>query len=360
MDYENLAKSNIPFIKDYKSKFNAILSKGYFVLGGEVDLFEKEFAAFCGAKYCAGVANGLDALTISLKACDFPASSDILVPSNTYIATILAVVNSGHNPVLIEPDIKTYNIDTSLIEKHITGRTKAIMPVHLYGQLCNMNEINRVKKKYGLMVIDDAAQAHGASYKGKKAGAWADITAFSFYPTKNLGCLGDGGAIVTNNKAMYNKIKAMRNYGSHKKYYNDYIGCNSRLDELQAGFLRIKLRHLDRINQHKNTLADIYFNELSDAFIKPYTQKDYYHVFHIYNIRHEARDRLKIFLESKGIKTEIHYPVPPNKQKAFEHILGGSNTPVSQQIHDTTLSLPISFFHTPKQIRQVCGVINSF
>jgi len=361
IDFENLYKVNKPFMKKYKKKFNAIMNKGWFILGDEVSQFEKEFAEYCGVHYCIGVANGLDALTLSLLACDFPLKSEILVPSNTYIATILAIINAGHMPILVEPDIHTYNIDEKLIEKKITPKTKAIMPVHLYGRLCNMASIMEIAGKYDLKVIEDAAQAHGATLNGQKAGAWGDLTAFSFYPTKNLGSLGDAGAVITNNEHYAERIRILRNYGSQKKYYNELIGNNSRLDELQAGFLRIKLQNLDKINLHKNKLADIYNQELpEDKFIKPLVDKDYYHVYHIYNIRHNERDRLKIYLEKNGIKTDIHYPVAPNKQQAMSGILGTQETPIAHEIHSTTLSLPLSFCHSESDILSVCKILKAF
>jgi dTDP-4-amino-4,6-dideoxygalactose transaminase len=361
IEYENLGKLNAPFIEKYKEKFSAILEKGWFILGDEVSQFEKEFAQYCGARYCVGVANGLDALVLSLKACDFPEKSEILVPSNTYIATILAIINAGHIPVLVEPKINTYNIDENLIEKKITLKTKAIMPVHLYGRLCNMAAIVEIADKYNLRIVEDAAQAHGASLNGKRAGSWGDFTAFSFYPTKNLGSLGDAGAVTTNNESYAEKIKTLRNYGSKKKYYNELAGVNSRLDEIQAGFLRIKLQSLDKINSHKNKLAAIYNNELSETkFIKPSVDNNYFHVYHIYIIRHDERDKLKNYLEKKGIKTDIHYPIAPNKQKAMSGILDGQESPIADEIHATTLSLPISFCHTEEDVLSVCKALKEF
>jgi dTDP-4-amino-4,6-dideoxygalactose transaminase len=234
------------------------------------------------------------------------------------------------------------------------------MPVHLYGRLCDMASITRIAEKHQLKVIDDAAQAHGASLNGKKAGAWGDIAAFSFYPTKNLGALGDAGAVVVNNPEYAEKVRTLRNYGSKKKYYNELAGVNSRLDELQAGFLRIKLESLDKINAHKNKLANIYNQELSEKFIKPFVDGAYFHAYHIYNIRHAERDRLKAFLESNGIKTDIHYPVAPNKQEAMIGILDRMETPIAEEIHHTTLSLPISYAHSESDILEVCKVLNKF
>ncbi|GBR75521.1 3-amino-5-hydroxybenzoic acid synthase family [Candidatus Termititenax persephonae] len=360
LEYENLARLNAPFLAQYQDKFAEIAQKGWYILGNEVSLFEREFADYCGARYCVGVANGLDALTLSLRACAFPPQSEILVPANTYIATILAVLQAGHIPVLVEPDIRTYNLDDKLVEAKITAKTKAIMPVHLYGRLCAMPEILSLAQKYQLKIIEDAAQAHGAALNGRRAGAWGDLTAFSFYPTKNLGALGDGGAVTTDNAEYAERLKALRNYGSSQKYYNAMLGVNSRLDEVQAGFLRIKLKSLDKINAHKNKLAAIYQAELPGQFIKPWVAPEYYHVYHIYNIRHPERDRLKKYLAQQGIKTEIHYPVAPNKQQALRGILAQLATPLAEEIHRTTLTLPLSYAHTETDILHVCKILKKF
>lgn len=361
IEYENLGKLNRPFFDEYKKSFETVLDSGWYILGNQVAEFEKEFAAFCGAKYCVGVANGLEALTISLKAFDFPAGSEVIVPSNTYIATILAIVNANLKPVLVEPEITTYNIDVSKIEKAITSKTKAIMPVHLYGRMANMPAIIEIAKKYNLKIVEDAAQAHNASINGKKVGSWGDFTAFSFYPTKNLGALGDAGAITTDNEELYNKVKALRNYGSNIKYHNEYIGENSRLSEVQASFLRIKLKKLEEITCHKEKLADIYYSRLGGTgFILPAKIEGYRHVYHIFNIRSKMRDELKSFLLENGVKTEIHYPVAPNRQVAMKGILDNFETPIAEEIHNTTLSLPISYFHTEQDIEQVCDVLRKF
>jgi len=263
-------------------------------------------------------------------------------------------------PILVEPNIATYNIDADKIEEKITPHTKAIMVVHLYGRVCEMDKISAICKKYNLKLIEDCAQAHGARYKNKKAGSFGDFGAFSFYPTKNLGCLGDGGAVNCNDDELMKKIKKLRNYGSEKKYYNDVIGFNSRLDEVQAGFLSIKLKKLNEINAHKNKLAKIYYDNLKDDFIKPLQHKDYFHIYHIFNIRHERRNKLQEFLLKNNIKTEIHYPVSPHKQKAMREILSGKNYPISEEIHNTTLSLPISYFHNENDILKVSEVMNKF
>ena len=346
---------------EFEAKALEVLRSGWYVLGKEVAEFEKEFAAYCGAKYCVGVANGLDALTLALRAYDFPKDSEVIVPSNTYIATILAVVNAGLKPILVEPDIETYNIDVKLIEKAITTKTKAIMPVHLYGKMCDMPKILEIAEKYSLKIIEDAAQAHGAAINGKKVGAWGDITAFSFYPTKNLGALGDAGAITTNDEELADKIRFLRNYGSNKKYHNEFVGVNSRLDEIQAAFLRVKLPYLDKINEHKNELAKIYYKKLEDLkFVLPKKQDGFFDVYHIFNIRCDKRDELKKYLELRGIKTDIHYPIPPNKQIAMKGILDKTETSISEEIHKTTLSLPISFGHSEKDIKVVCEALMDF
>lgn len=360
IDYENLGKANQLFFEDYRKAFDQVLTSGWYILGKSVVEFEKSFAAYCGTEHCAGVANGLDAITLSLKAFDLEPGDDVIVPSNTYIATILSVLQNGLQPVLVEPDIQTYNIDPAKIESCITSKTRAILLVHLYGKVCDMDPILDIAKKHNLIVIEDCAQAHGATYKGKKAGAFGHFGAFSFYPTKNLGAIGDAGAVTTNDPALLQKIKTLRNYGSTVKYYNELVGYNSRLDELQAALLQVKLQKLDEINAHKRKLASIYFDGLKNDFIKPLLQPDYEDVFHIYSIRHEQRDALKNFLLKHEIKTEIHYPVAPNKQKAMIGIIDQELTPIAEEIHQTTLSLPISFYHSESDIEYVVSVMNKF
>lgn len=358
IEYENLRKVNEPFFQEYEAAFRKVMESGWYILGDSVRRFEEEFAQYIGSKYCVGVASGLDALVLSIDALDFPKNSEIIVPSNTYIATILAIIRNGFKPVLVEPDIRTYNIDPNKIEEKITQNTKAIIVVHLYGKPCDMDPIIKIAKKHNLFLIEDCAQAHGAMYKGKKVGSFG-IGCFSFYPTKNLGALGDGGAIVTNDEKLYKKLQAIRNYGSDKKYYNEYKGYNSRLDEIQAAFLSVKLKYLDKINEHKRELAKIYLDNLSNEFIKPLVHEDFFDVYHIFNIRHQKRDKLREYLLKNGIQTEIHYPVPPHKQKAMKGILK-EEYPISEEIHNTTLSLPISYFHTKDDILKVCEVMNKW
>jgi len=359
VQYENLSILNKPFEILLQQKFAGFLDKGWYILGEEVSQFEKEFGNFHQEKYVVGVANGLDALILSLKCCNFKTGDEVIVPANTYIATILAIVHCGLVPVLVEPDINTYNIDPQKIGSAITDRTVAIMIVHLYGQCCQMDPILSIVKNKKLKLIEDCAQAHGATYKGKLAGTFGDFAAFSFYPTKNLGALGDAGAVICKSEKDYETLKQLRNYGSEKKYFNEIVGYNSRLDEIQASFLRVKLPHLKKINEHKNKLASIYLEYLNNNYIKPVVNTDFYNVYHIFNIRHPERDRLKAYLLENNIGTEIHYPVAPHKQKAFK-AMNHLNYPISSEIHNTTLSLPCSFAHTTEDIYRVIDVLNKF
>lgn len=360
IEYENLGKLNAPFQESLQKIFHEVLNSGWFILGTRVERFEQEFAQYIGTKYCKGVASGLDALILGLKSLDLPPQSEVLVPSNTYIATILAILQLGHKPVLVEPDLKTYNIDPAQMRSKITSRTKCVVLVHLYGKCCAMDEIMQICQEHKLFLIEDCAQSHGAKFKQKKSGSFGHIGAFSFYPTKNLGALGDAGAITTDSLELAEKISMLRNYGSQKKYYNEVIGYNSRLDEVQAAFLQVKLAHLDQINEHKRKLAQLYFQLLRPSFIQPVVHPDYFDVYHIFNIRHSKRDLLKAHLEKNGVKTEVHYPVSPHQQVAMKGILDHECCPLSEEIHKTTLSLPISTIHTPEDIKQVCQIINEF
>lgn len=359
IEYENLQKLNSSFMDEFKTVSNNVIESGWYVLGKHVENFEKEYANYNKVNYCIGVANGLDALTLSLKALDLPEGSEVLVPSNTYIATILSIVQNGLKPVFVEPDISTYNIDPQKIKEKISTKTRAILIVHLYGKACEMDSIMEIVKENNLYLVEDCAQAHGAKYKGKMVGTFGHLSAFSFYPTKNLGALGDAGAVLTNEESLRIRIKRLRNYGSDVKYYNEVIGFNSRLDEIQAAFLTIKLKKLNEIIAHKRNLARIYNQEIHSNFIKPVFHKDYFDVFHIYNIRHENRDSLREYLLLEGIKTEIHYPVSPNKQNAMKEI-ADDPCPISEEIHRTTLSLPISYFHTEQDVIHISKKINKF
>lgn len=326
-----------------------VLDSGWYLLGQEGEAFEAEFAAYCGALHCLGVANGLDALILIMMAYQelgaMQAGDEVIVPANTYIASILAISRAGLTPVLVEPDELTYNIDPNRIEAAITERTRAILPVHLYGQCADMEPIKAIAKKHGLKVIEDAAQAHGATYRDRKAGSLGDAAGFSFYPGKNLGCLGDGGAVTTNDPDLAEAIRALRNYGSHVKYHNKYKGMNSRLDEIQAAILRVKLRHLDNDTTKRSQVAQTYLNHLSSiqhpALQMPHVAAYGSHVWHLFVIRHPNRDALAKHLSHHGIQTMIHYPIPPHRQPAypeFHHL----DLPITEAIHKEVLSLPIS------------------
>ena len=361
IEYDNLGKSNAPYANDIRMAFEKVLKKGWFVLGEEVAAFEKEFAEWCGAKYCVGLASGLDAITLSLRALHLPPGSEVLVPSNAYIAPILSILEADLTPILVEPDLQTYNMNPDLAEKLVTKKTRVILPVHLYGKISDMKGLTRLAEKYGLKIVEDCAQAHGAMQSSKKAGTWGDAGAFSFYPTKNLGALGDAGAVVTNREDLADEIRTLRNYGSKKKYHNDLLGVNSRLDEVQAAILRVKLYQLDDLNRKKRSLADIYFQELKLAeLVLPNRDSAFHDIFHIYAVRHPQRDALREHLLREGVKTEVHYPVPPARQKALSGKLTGGPFPVADLIHETELSLPISIFHTPEDIQHVCRAINGF
>lgn len=358
--YESLSRLNHPFEDEFRKKFDEFLEKGHYILGPELEKFEQEFAEYHKVSYCTGVSNGLDALILALKSLALPVGSEIIVPSNTYIATILAVVACRLKPVLVEPAIRSYNIDPVRIEGAITPLTRAILVVHLYGKVCDMDPILEIKRKHNLFLLEDCAQAHGATYRNQLAGTFGEMSAFSFYPTKNLGALGDAGAVLCNDEGYRSSLLHLRNYGSNKKYYNDVIGFNNRLDELQASLLSVKLNYLNQMNSHRNKLAELYLNGLSSRFILPLKDEDHYDVYHIFNIRFPERDRLQKYLQEKAIGTVIHYPVPPHRQKAMAGILDGQEFPIADEIHQTTLSLPCSFCHREEEIREVIKVLNEF
>jgi dTDP-4-amino-4,6-dideoxygalactose transaminase len=360
IEYEHLGELNGPYQQDLIKAFKKVLKSGWFILGKEVENFEKNFASFHQSNYCIGVANGMDALIIALRTLNLPAKSEVIVPSNTYIASILAILHAGLTPVLVEPDIKTYNIDNLLIEEKITKSTRAILVVHLYGKICQMDSIIFLASKYNLKIIEDCAQAHGAKFNNQLAGTFGDLSGFSFYPTKNLGAIGDAGCILTNQRELADRARMFRNYGSEKKYYNEVLGYNSRLDELQAALLIVKLKYLDYITNHKRILAKIYLENLKQDFIKPLEHDDFYDVYHIFNIRTTKRDQLKEYLLKNNIKTEIHYPISPVKQNALKTFFKNEQTPISDHIHATTLSLPVSIIHSTDDIYRVIEVMNRF
>lgn len=333
--------------------FESFFDSQWYILGDRVKQFEKEYAQFNSVNHCIGVSNGLDALHLSLKALNIGKGDEVIVPSNTYIATALAVSYVGATPVFVEPDINTYNIDVSRIESAITAKTKAIMPVHLYGQACEMNVIMDIASKHGLYVVEDNAQAQGASYNGKLTGSFGHVNGTSFYPGKNLGALGDAGAVTTNDADLARKVSMLRNYGSEKKYYNDEIGFNMRLDECQAGFLSVKLKYLDEWTKERQKIAGWYDDALKNIgdLVLPSVAKDATHVYHIYMVRTKHRDALQKFLAENGIGTLIHYPVPPHLQNAYQHLgYSKGDFPIAEEIADNCLSLPLWPGMTDSQI----------
>lgn len=350
-----------PYIElkgELEAAFKRVMKSGWYILGKEVEAFEAEFAAYCESKHCIGVGNGLDALNLILRAIDIGPGDEVIVPANTYIATWLAISYSGATPVPVEPDERTYNINPGLIEAAITKRTKAILPVHLYGQPADMDPINALAARYGLKVIEDAAQAHGARYKGRRAGSLGDAGGFSFYPGKNLGAIGDGGAVVTNDDELDDRIRTLRNYGSKVKYHNEVKGFNSRLDELQAALLRVKLPKLDEWNDRRRAVAKEYLQHLAAVpdLILPNVPNWAEPVWHLYVVRHPQRDVLQKKLSEADIVTLIHYPIPPHRSKAYFREFAGVSFHIAERFADTVLSLPIGP-HLDEPGRS--GVINS-
>lgn len=358
----DLHKLNQPFETEFQQKFKVLLDKGWYILGDEVQAFENSFAVYCQAKHCIGVGNGLDALVLILKAYiqlrKIEKGDEVIVPANTYIATILAVLEADLVPVLVEPKLETYNINPDVIEAKITAKTKAILPVHLYGQLAEMDVILKIAQRHDLLVIEDAAQAHGAvsAYKLN----YAATKTYSFYPGKNLGALGDAGAITTDDSELAEVLYELRNYGSKRKYENERIGVNSRLDELQAAFLSIKLPFLDQENQVRRAIAKRYLNEIKNPkIVLPYWDQTNNHVFHQFVVRTEKRDELAQYLKENGIETMIHYPIPPHKQKALKY-WNHLSFPITEKIHKEVLSLPMNGALNDKEVECIIEKINLF
>lgn len=363
---------NIPFVSflpmekelrtELRAAFERVFTRSWYIEGIEDKNFEKEFSKYCGTNYCVGVGNGLEALTLALKGLDIKEGDEVIVPSNTYIATALAVTYTGARPIFVEPDIRTFNMDPSLIEAQITGNTKAIIPVHLYGQACDMDPIMEIAKKYKLFVVEDCAQAHGATYKGQRVGAFGDAAGFSFYPGKNLGALGDAGAVVTNNKELAEKIRALGNYGSDYKYHHIYKGINSRLDELQAAFLSAKLPFLEKANTERRKIAIKYTEGIKNSkIITPYVQEKCTPVWHIYGIRCPQRDALERYLNERGIGTNKHYPIPMHLQQCYRDLnISQGDLPIAEEISSTELSIPMYYGLTDEEIQYIIDTINEF
>lgn len=364
---------NVPFVsfekmhseirKEIFNKFQEVYNKNWFIQGKEDTAFEKEFAEFCGTQYCVGCGTGLDAIFLILKGMGIGADDEVIVPSNTFIATALAVSYAGATPVLVEPRIDTCTIDPTKIEEKITDKTKAIIAVHLYGRAAEMDEITAIADKYGLKVIEDAAQAHGALYKERKVGSLGYAAAFSFYPGKNLGALGDGGAVTTNDEELADKIRMLGNYGAKIKYHHEYKGNNTRLDEVQAAFLRIKLKNLVRWNADRNKTADKYLKEINNPLIKKPLPCDgnHYNVWHLFVIQSDKRDELEAYLNGKGIGTTKHYPIPIHKQKAYsKEVCANQVFPIAEKLSSTVLSIPMYYGMSEEEVDYVIDTLNSF
>ena len=369
----DLKKINEPYETAFQEKLKTVLHSGWYILGEEVEMFEKNFAEYCQFKYCIGVGNGLDALILIFKGYielgKLQKGDEVIVPANTYIASILSILQADLIPVLVEPKLETFNINPDLIQEKITSKTKAILAVHLYGQLSEMDKINKIAGKYNLIVVEDAAQSHGAenNLKSKidpEASGLKSAVAFSFYPGKNLGCLGDGGAVTTNDAELAKVLFSLRNYGSEQKYHNEYIGINSRLDELQAGFLNLKLPNLNADNEKRRKIAKRYLSEIKNDKIKlPFWDFSNNHVFHLFVIRTENRNDLQNYLVQNNIQTLIHYPIPPHKQKAFfSETFGWNNLsfPVTEKIHNEVLSLPMSPVLTESEVDFIIEILNQY
>jgi len=360
----DLKAINARYQNELKEVCSKVIDSGWYIQGKECASFEEEFATYCGTQYSIGVANGLDALTLIFRAYkelgvmkDF---DEVIVPANTYIASILAITENNLTPVLVEPEINSCLIDPKKIEEKITTKTKAILPVHLYGQTCAMDKINIISKKHNLKVVEDSAQSHGAYFGSKRCGDLGDASGFSFYPGKNLGALGDGGAVTTNDKELYNCIRALGNYGSHKKYENLYQGVNSRLDEIQAAILRVKLRYLDEETKKRQEVADFYLTEIkNDKVILPAVRNVNEHVWHLFVIQTTKREELQQYLQSNGIQTLIHYPLPPHKQKAYKE-WNHLSFPITEAIHQQVISLPMGSFLNHTQLQHIVKVLNEF
>ena len=347
---------------------NRVIDSGWYIGGKELESFESNFAEYCGTQFAIGVANGLDALILTLRAWKelgkLQDGDEVIVPSNTYIASILAITANNLTPVLVEPDIDTYNIDPIKIREAITAKTKVLLPVHLYGQLAEMPEIMQIAKQHNLLVLEDSAQSHGAQIQGKKAGNWGDASGFSFYPGKNLGALGDAGAVTTNDAELATMLKALRNYGSHEKYKNLVPGVNSRLDEIQAAMLDIKLKYLDQETQHRRHIANLYLNGINNPLIQlplMHINAETYeqHVWHLFVIRTSQREALQKHLLEHGIQTLIHYPIPPHQQQAYKE-WNMDSYPVSEMIHQQVMSLPMGPTITMDEVKKVINAVNGF
>ena len=364
ISFLDLKSINAQYATELKSACNRVIDSGWYIMGEELAAFEKEFAAYCGTKHAIGVANGLDALTLVLRAWKelgkLKEGDEVIVPANTYIASVLAISENKLIPVLVEPDTNTYNLCPKNIRAAITSRTKAILPVHLYGLISPMPEIIQIANEFNLLVLEDCAQAHGAEINGRKAGNWGDAAGFSFYPGKNLGALGDAGAITTNDSGLAHTVNALRNYGSHKKYENLYLGVNSRLDEIQAAMLRVKLNYLEQETENRRLIAKRYIDGIMNSSVTlPSWPEVQQHVFHLFVIRSDHREQIQEYLASNNVQTLIHYPIPLHKQEAYAS-LKDIELPITELIHEQVLSIPISPRMSLEDADKIVALINDF
>lgn len=357
----DLKKINLRHETEILDSVHKVLHSGWYILGEEVKAFEKEFATYCGTEYALGVANGLDALELIMRAYNIGPGDEVIVPSNTYIASILSISANGATPILVEPNLTTYNLDPNKIEESITSNTKAILVVHLYGQSCNMEPIVNIAEKYNLKIIEDCAQAHGAVYGNRKVGNLGDAAAFSFYPGKNLGALGDAGAITTNDESLYKDLRALRNYGSHKKYENLFKGYNSRLDEFQAPILSMKLKYLDQDNDYRRKIAMYYLDNINNSHIvlPSVEEGPLSHVWHVFVVRTSSRSHFIDYMTNNEIQTMVHYPIPPHKQEAYKE-WSEMVFPLSEKIHSEIVSLPISPVMEMDDVKRIVEVVNEY
>ena len=356
----SLKATNQVYEEQITKAVTEVITSGWYILGEKLEQFEKNFAIYCGVKHCIGVANGLDALTIILKASEFPDAAEVIVPANSYIATMLAVSNANLIPIPIEPLLETYLIDYQQIEKAITSKTKAILVTHLYGKCCEMDKIHTIAKRYNLKVFEDAAQAHGATYGGKKAGNLSDGAGFSFYPSKNLGAMSDAGAITTNDDALAERMRALRNYGSSQKYVFDYQGFNSRMSEIQAAILNVKLPYLDSENLYRQNIAKRYLVEMKNPKITlPHADTVENDVWHLFVVRVEERDNFREYLSQNGIGTDVHYPIAPHKQLVYQN-WQNLQFPITEKIHETVVSLPLNTILTQQEISYIIQIVNEY
>ena len=360
----DLKEINQQYHQELKEACSRVIDSGWYIMGNELKAFEQEFSDYCGSKYCIGVANGLDALILTLRAWKelgkLQDGDEVIVPANTYIASILAISENGLIPVLVEPNEYTFNLTAEGIAEKITEKTKVILPVHLYGQISPMKEIMLLAKDHDLLVLEDCAQSHGAMIDGKKAGSWGDAGAFSFYPGKNLGALGDAGAVITDNKELFEVLSALRNYGSHEKYKNKYKGVNSRLDEIQAAMLRVKLKHLNRETKTRQAVAKQYLEGINNSLIElPTVSNVEGHVWHLFVIKTDYRDELHQYLVDNSIQTLIHYPTAPHRQEAYSE-WNHKSFDISEKLHDKVLSLPISQIIKHEDIINIIGILNQW